>query len=201
MKLLRIVLVAIVLLLGLPFVIGLSMSSEWDVSSSVVIPAERIWVQYTVDDPSRWPQWNRLCPPAETVKSTGEAHQAGAFLTAENNGVNARWEITENTLGERVVIRRSQGEAVVGTSELTMRSVEGGTEVTYRDHGDLGGNPIARLFGSAVRARLRENVEKSLPSLKTLVLTVEKEEPEMLGKLKLAGEGAPKPEDAPPQDR
>lgn len=178
MKLLRIVLVAIVLLLGLPFAIGIFIPSEWDVSSSVVIPGERIWVQYTVDDPTRWPQWNRLCPPAETVKSTGGEHKVGAYLIGESNGVAVRWEITELEPGKRMVILRSQGETIVGTSELTMKEVEGGTEVTYRDYGDLGGNPIARLFASAVRARLQENVEMSLPSLKTLVPVVAKEERE-----------------------
>ena len=174
MKLFRIVLVLIVLLLGLPFVIGSFMSSEWDVEASVVIPSQRLMVHYVVEDPSRWPQWNALCPPAETLRLSGQKRGEGAVLTGGD--ADLRWEITASDPAKGITFTRGLGDTVQGTGEISYAEVEGGTEVTGRDHGDVGGNPMTRLFAGMVRTRLQENCDRSMTALKALVAIVEEEE-------------------------
>lgn len=175
MKLLRIVLILIVLLIGLPFAIGSFISSEWKVEASVVIPAPRLMIHYVVEDPTRWPQWNALCPPAETMKRSGAPRGIGSALVGGTPDAPVRWEIVESDPEKGVTFTRHLGETLLGTGEITYDEAEGGTRVTWCDHGDLGGSPITRLFAPMVRDRLQENCERSMQALKALVPQLRKE--------------------------
>ena len=99
-------------------------------------------------------------------------------ILTSGGDADLRWEITESDPAKGVTITRSLGGKVQGTAELTYQEVEDGTEVTWRDHGDVGGNPMTRLFAGVVRTRLQENCDRSMTALKALVAIVEEEEKE-----------------------
>ena len=168
------ILIALACLFGLVLVVGALLPSSYRVERSRVVraPAEVVYAQ--VADLRRWSDWApwhvERYPGAQWMFG-GAARGTGAVRSWTGEAVGAgtlSLSSGDPTTGVAYAASLDGGRARV-QGHISLASVEGGTQVTWVDEGEVGGNPFVHYLVPLVRSRLGEDFERALEGLGRVV--------------------------------
>lgn len=151
------------------FVLGYMKPQTWSAEHSVRAKASRAQVATDVLDFQRWPDWtvwNKTKDPEATWTYTGTPGQPGASMTWTGPVLGDGRMVLDEVSETRVVMSLFfGGEAAPNRVLFTFLEKAGHTMVTWRVEGDLGQNPIARLFGGTISRAVKKDIRANLASL------------------------------------
>jgi len=162
--------VFIVLLIG----VGFLLPKEWSVERKITIKAPPEQIHLYVSHLAKWQEWTDWTPEQDpTLQYTYEGPEEGV-------GATQRWTSERMGKGMLRIIRSdpSKGigyelyfeeEALPTLGEITYQPNDEGTVVVWKDHGNLGNNPINRYFGIIIEYMLGKQFESGLAKLKQKV--------------------------------
>lgn len=164
---------AVIVLLGGAFVCGYFMPGTWRAEAHTTIQAAPASIHPLIDDVRRYPEW---------FPWTKEKDPAIRYtFSGPPSGVGARLEWASDKVGHgTLTLTRSDpatgvaydlvfaGSRQPSHGEIALSTSGAGTLVTWSDGGELGQNPIARLFRAMVEKMLAAEFATSLARLKTL---------------------------------
>jgi hypothetical protein len=159
MRILRNVVLAIAALLVLFLAVAFFLPPRFAVERSTVIaaPADSIYVR--VATPRTWAAWSAWTASEDSTlvyTYAGPDSGDGAIMrfTAKQMG-DGELEIVETIPGRAVGYElRFAGTDMKVTGRVTLEPVAGGTKVTWRDAGDLGGNVLLRYLAPVLDRNL-----------------------------------------------
>jgi uncharacterized protein YndB with AHSA1/START domain len=131
---------------------GFLLPNRWHVSRSIIIEAEPEAVFPLIEDLSQWRHWtvwNRLNYHQLRFESEGSSRGLGAAQVWEDEELGElHVKITQCQPPRRVDYEQQFGkEGKVVSGQFSLRAQTEGTEVTWTQTGQLGGNPLARWVG------------------------------------------------------
>jgi hypothetical protein len=167
-RFLRLLVLGTGLLVVVIVVVGLFMPRSWSVERTRVVraPAER--VQAEVADLHTWEHW--------TPWSTSRDASLVVTFDGPPAGTGARmsWEGQRLGFGDLTLLAAERGVeyeiAFRGVDQRTRGAIliepdPAGARVTWRDGGELGWNPMMRLFAPVLEAKLGQDFEAGLGRL------------------------------------
>ena len=166
-KWLAVIIAAVVVLFIL---IGFALPKDYTVERTIVIEAEPAAVHTLVGELTAWDHWTPWLEADPTIKTTFGEITSGVGASQAWTGKSGSGELTFTQCSPEtgVIYDMSfdQGK-YVSIGGLDYKAVDGGTEVTWRMAGDMGGNPVRRYFGTMMDAMVGPMFEKGLAKLKT----------------------------------
>lgn len=172
MKIFKRSLVIVGLLLLLFIVIGNFLPTDYAVerSATIAAPAEAIFVE--IANLERWPEWgpwNAREYPSIQSEFSGAASGVGAVWNWTMDEGDGSMTITsaESTGGIVYELEVEEG-TIRATGIIELKETAPGTEVTWRQRGDLDG-VIARWFGLFFDSMMGPDFEAGLAGLETAV--------------------------------
>lgn len=174
MKVILFSIVAVVGLLLIAVICGCFMPTQWQAVATKHIDASPAAVHAFLDDThtwSEWTPWDKAKDPSVTYATSGSPHGVGAVFTWNGEKVGqGTLTLTKSDpsvgVAYDLVLR---GADRPSHGEVLLEGDGTGTKVTWKDGGDLGTNPIARLFRGVVERVLAVEFEAGLSKLKALV--------------------------------
>lgn len=172
-KLILFAILAVVFLLIVAVVCGYFMPTVWHAEQSIVIQAPAASVHALVDSPARWPEWfpwNAAKDP--NIRYTFHGPQSGvgaSFEWSSEKLAHGTLTISESDpkTGVKYGLVLSGFERPV-QGEIALVEANGATTVSYREGGELGTNPIARLMRGVVEGSLELQLGLALERLKAI---------------------------------
>ena len=156
---------AFALLLGGGFVLP----GTWQAERSASIAAEAERLLPYLDSPSGWREWTPW--PEVGIESEGPERGAGARIAWNHPEVGqGAFHILDVQGTSRVVYRVDVEEgAMVTVGSLELVPGAAGTQVTWREEGDFGWNPLMGYWALAMGRVQGREMEKGLERLRQLV--------------------------------
>lgn len=148
-------------------------SYEVERSISVKAPKERVY-PYLVDL-TTWPQWGAwfIRDPDMQVSYSGPDRAIGMTMTwlsqTEGNGTLVITALEHQHKMTYALTFPDMGTRSTGAFVLVEDSETGHTQITWRDTGELGNNPLYRYFGLVIDGMIGPDFETGLENLKTVV--------------------------------
>jgi hypothetical protein len=150
------------------------MPGTWRAEARTTIQAAPETVHPWIGDVERWPQWfpwNASKDPSVRYEFPGPRSGVGAVLVWKSEKVgHGTMTLTRSDpctgVAYDLVFQNSRQPA---HGEIALASEGGATTVTWTDGGELGKNPIARLFRAPVERMLSQEFADALARLKALV--------------------------------
>ena len=170
MKILKWLAIIIAVLVVLFVLIGFTLPKDYSVERSVVIKAEPAAVHTLVGELKAWDQWTPWLEADPTIETTFGATTTGVGASQSWTGESGSGQLTftQCSPDTGVLYDMSFNEGkYVSIGALDYKAADGGTEVTWRMAGEMGGNPISRYFGAMMDAMVGPMFEKGLNKLKT----------------------------------
>jgi hypothetical protein len=167
-------LLTVVVLLGGAFVTGYFMPGHWRAEARTTIAATPAAIHARLADVRTWPAWfpwTTAKDPSIRYTFSGAPAGVGAVLAWESQNVgNGTLTITRSDPSQGIAYdlvfagsrQPSHGEIALADAGT------GATLVTWSDGGELGANPIARLFRAPIEGMLAKEFSESLARLKAL---------------------------------
>lgn|GEM_PF-542158 len=144
----------------------------WYVESEIEVdaPAELIWEW--VASPSKYPEWtawNGVGDPSFQAEHFGGTGGYGAGYRWSSSSSAGELQVTDSEPHWRVTLtgRLEDKYPVQGTIELTPME-SGLIEVRWSEQGELGWDPVMRLFAPLIEKHMRLDFEAGLHTLKRL---------------------------------
>jgi hypothetical protein len=174
-KLILFSILAVVGLLGAAFVCGIFMPGKWHAEASGTVRAPPAAIYPWISEVKRWPEWfpwNTEKDPAITYAFSGPTAGVGAVLEWNSEKVgHGTLTITrsdpEKGIAYDLVLR---GSPLPSHGEIALAPAADGTLVTWSDGGEVGSNPVARLFRGVVEQMLAQEFAISLARLERVVI-------------------------------
>ena len=145
-------------------------SPEWEITRTRLIAAPQARIHATVADLHGWPEWtawSREADPDAVWSFEGAPAGQGAIMRWSGPRFGqGHLTITKAELSGieyEMVMESNGGMTVLG--EISYRPVEGGTEVSWHDRGDLGWNPLLRVLKPVFETTMGGAFEKGLEGL------------------------------------
>lgn len=163
------VLGALAALLVLFLVVGFVLPGTWSAQASVEIAAPPQAVFPWLDSPRAWTRWTPW--PDSGLVVGGPAHGVGASMSWNDSNLgDGHFQVVEAD-APRVVRYRVEVQKKSMRTDGTLRLQErnGQTEVTWREDGDFGHNPLMGYWARVMRRLQGAQLQKDLTKLKTLV--------------------------------
>lgn len=166
--------VAVAVILVLAVLAGFLMPKEWSVRSTATVQASPAAVHALVSTPRRYPEWvwwSKTKAPDIEYAFSGPESGVGAVLS---------WTSTNLGQGTLTVTRADPGQGIeyqlviAGFGDLPIHGVialaetGGVTNVTFTEDGQLGVNPIPRLFRGVIEGKLTWENDHALERLKAI---------------------------------
>ncbi len=172
---LRKITLGVLSLLVLGFVLSLFLPSTYEVERRLVIAAPPARIHGIVSDLHTWPDWtawNEKRDRSLRFEYAGPERGKGARMSWKGEQLGeGNLEILESDAarGQRMKISFSGG-AFTSLNEIEFREAGNGTEVLWRDRGELGFNPVARFiaYSGKVEDWIGRDLEIGLMRLKEL---------------------------------
>jgi hypothetical protein len=175
-KLILFAVISVVALLGLAFVCGIFMPGKWHVEAKATIQAPSSAIFPLLDDVGRWPEWfpwNTQKDPAITYAYPGKRSGVGAVLEWDSQKVgHGTMTLTESDPEKGIaydLVLRGSDQPTHGAISLVKEG--DATGITWTDGGELGANPIARLFRAMIEQMLTKDFLESLARLERVATT------------------------------
>ncbi len=170
MKIVKWLAIIIAVVVVMFVLIGFMLPKGYSVERSVVIEADPAAIHTLVGDLRAWEQWTPWLEADPTIETTfGETTSGvGASQTWTDKSGGGELIFTQSSADSGVIYDMSfdQGN-YTSTGAVDYKLVDGGTEVTWRMTGEMGGNPIKRYFGLMMDSVVGPMFEKGLHKLKT----------------------------------
>jgi hypothetical protein len=174
-KLILFAILSVVGLLAIAFVCGIFMPGKWHAQVSATLPARVERIYPLLDEVRRWPEWipwNTEKDPTITYSYPGKSNGVGAVLewNSEKLG-HGRYTLTKSDpVGgiEYDLVLRESDKPTHGVIALVPQG--DATVVTWSDGGDLGANPVARLFRAMIEQMLAKDFLESLGKIERLAI-------------------------------
>jgi hypothetical protein len=178
---------AVLVILTCAVVAGFLMPKQWSVRSATTVQAPPSAVHAILVDPRRFSEWSFISQkkaPDIVYAFSGPATGVGATLT---------WTSTNLGQGTLVLTRADADQGIEYQLEISgfgdhpirgavaLSDAGGVTNVALSEGGELGTNPIARLFRGVIEGKLAYEHDHALQRLKAIA------------------EGRPVPPEPPPQ--
>jgi hypothetical protein len=177
---------AVLVLLGGGLIAASFMEKRWSMETRTSVQAPASAVDALLSTPGRWPEWfpwSKVKAPDIVYTTSGPAAGVGASLA---------W--TSTNLGQgRLTLTKSDPTGVAYTlvisgfgefpihGEIQLQETAGVTVVSVKEGGELGSNPMMRLFRGVLEGKLKLDYDGALVRLKAIA------------------EGRPPPPEAPPR--
>ncbi len=181
MAILKNIVIALVVLLGLLAGIGMLLPRQVHVERSIVIDAPRATIFALVDGYkqfNKWSPWAALDPDAKYT-SEGPEFGVGAkqSWTGDPKKVGSgSQEIVEVKPMELVKSKLDLGPQGIASVQFALAAEASGTKVTWSLDSDLGAGPIGRYFGLMMDGWIGPDYEKGLAGLKALAESLPKQD-------------------------
>lgn len=169
-RILRVLVLGFGALVILVVAVGVFLPRSWSVERSRLLRATPERVQRELEDLKTWPEWtlwSRRGDESLVVTFDGPDHGPGARMS---------WEGQKLGFGSLTLTRAEPGAGV--EYEIQFRGVDqgtrgalklaaepAGTRVTWRDGGELGWNPMTRVFAPLIAAKLGQDFDTALARL------------------------------------
>jgi hypothetical protein len=170
LRLLKILIYGSGLLFLLMVVVGIFLPRRWEARASRTMPVPAARLQVLLEQPTEWVEWmpwSAAADPTLVVSFSGPVAGAGATLTFAGDmlGAGTMTIVAVRPAGGVDYELRFRGveEPTRGTLALTGTSL--GTRVEWTDGGDLGANPIPRVFKGLFEAKLALDFDRALAKL------------------------------------
>jgi hypothetical protein len=171
---LRVVVLGLGALVILSVLIGLFMPRTWTVERSRLVRATPERVQKELEDLRTWPEWtpwSRERDPSLAVTFDGPERGPGARMSwvGQRLGFGSLTLTRVHPLGgvEYEIQFRGVDQGTQGA--VTIAAEPAGSRLTWKDGGDLGWNPMMRLFTPVFTAKLGHDFDECLARLATRV--------------------------------
>jgi hypothetical protein len=172
-KALKIALWVVAVLLVVVFGGGMLLSPKWEVTRSRVIAAKPEAIHAYVGDLAKWPQWSPFDheDPAMVIECGQPSAGVGARRSwrSESMGNGSQTIVTSDPAKGLKLLLEIEGFPSFDV-EFAYEPSAGGTNVTWTDRGDAGGNPINRWFAVMMGPMLGSTFEKGLADLDAAVV-------------------------------
>ncbi len=181
MKILKIAGGVLAALVVLALVVGMMMPSGWKVERSIVVAAQPEQLVPLIATPKRWNSWaawnNEADPEATWLYFGGETGPGAKMAWRGPKMGQGLLEITSATTSQVTYQMEMEGELTLDGENTKMEggspakgtfalTAEGeGTRVTWTDAGDMGANPLMRLFVPMLEKMLGAHFEQGLANL------------------------------------
>ncbi len=171
MKVFTRIVLAVLALMLITLCAGFLMPSHYAVERSAVIaaPPESVWTRMaTLRTWGRWSAWTSRADPTLAYTYAGPETGQGAVMrwTSRKMGDGALSIVGAVPAQSVDYELRMTGSDFTAHGHIRLAPEGGGTRVTWRDDGDLGGNPVYRLMGPMMDAMLGGAFERSLQGLR-----------------------------------
>jgi uncharacterized protein YndB with AHSA1/START domain len=165
---------AVFVILVCALIAGFLMPRQWSVRSTTTVAAPPSAVQALLATPRRYPEWF----PWSKVKAPDIVYS----FSGPESGVGSALTWTSTSLGQgTLTLTRADPDAGVSYDlvisgfgehpihgQIALAALGGTTSVTLTEGGELGTNPIARLFRGVVEGKLTYEHDHALDRLKAL---------------------------------
>ncbi|MFT5290431.1 MAG: hypothetical protein ACI8QS_001229 [Planctomycetota bacterium] len=186
----------LVLILALA-AISFALPGSYEVQRSIVIAADAQRIQAPLSDLTTWPEWSAW-------SRERDASAEWSFSGDVGEGQEWKWEGEELGKGRLRLTKVIPGEGILyqiafidpdmqGTGHISIETSGESCTVTWTSRGELGRNPLNRLFGVFLDGILGPDLETGLAGIKR----VAEAGPQGIGAVE-AGESTG--EDSPPED-
>jgi uncharacterized protein YndB with AHSA1/START domain len=173
MKILKGLLVGLVVLVAALVAVGFLMPSQYRVERTARInaPPERVYA--LLADPrewKRWSEWNRRDPAMKLAYSGPSSGKGAAWAWESKSEGDGRMTFTNADAPRRIEYALefpSMGAKSKGA--LTLTADGPGTTVAWTNEGDVGRNPLMRLFVPFMDGMVGPDFAAGLANLKALV--------------------------------
>jgi hypothetical protein len=170
LRLLKILVYGSGLLFLLMVVVGVFLPRRWEARASrtLEVPPQR--VQALLEQPSEWVgwmPWSAEKDPSLVVSFSGPVAGEGAALTFAGDmlGAGTMTIVATRPAGGVDYELRFRGVEEPTRGSLALSPANFGTRVEWTDGGDLGANPIPRVFKGLFEAKLSLDFERALEKL------------------------------------
>lgn len=172
MKALKIAIISVVSFIVLFMLVGLVLPKNFHVERQISIESDKDIVFNHIVDLKQWREWGVWFErdPNMQVTYTGPDKQVGmkSSWVSEQEG-NGEMTIKGVTPGSQMIYNLYFPDFdMSSTGELTVVEKNGKTQVTWTNHGDLGGNPINGWFAMLMDGMIGPDFEAGLANLKKL---------------------------------
>lgn len=172
MRAVKTLLIVLVVLVAVVVAAGLMMPSQYRVERTAVINAPADKIYGFIADPREWKKWSVWNQRDPDMKITYSGSPAGA-------GAKWAWESKSEGSGNMTFTRAEPGRGIeyelafpdMGMSSrgaLTLGPEGSGTKVSWTNDGDVGKNPVMRLFVPFMDGMVGPDFAAGLANLKTL---------------------------------
>ncbi|MEO9967315.1 MAG: SRPBCC family protein [Reichenbachiella sp.] len=176
MKILLKVLLVIAILIGIVALIGVLSPSKVGIERSITInasPASIYEEVISLRKSNKWSPWFQIDPEGTTYVHSGPEEGVGCKMEwasdHEDVGTGSQ-EIVEAVENEKIRTKLYFGGFDEPSfANFLFNETEEGTEVTWTFEGDMGSNPINKLFGLFMDGLLGPSYEEGLANLKARV--------------------------------
>jgi len=177
MKIVKFCLLPLLVLVSLPFIVGLFFPDSWEVEVSTEIAATPAEIHPWVDELARWPEWMTPLPDAPPFEFEFDGAERGVGAVAISTSPNStvRWEITASDPEKGVWFDELLEGTVTAKGAILLEAQGGETRVTWTDRGSLGNSPIHRLFHPLMESTLESGFRHNLAGLKAHVEAADSE--------------------------
>lgn len=171
MKIVKFCLLPLLVLVSLPFIVGLFFPKEWNVEVSQEFDAAPEEIHPWIDELKRWPQWATMGAGESQFEFSFEGPEAGvgAVAFSKGSGSRIRWEITASDPQKGVWFDELLEGTTHAKGAITFEARGDTTLVTWLDKGTLGSIPVVRLFHPLMESSLTSAFEANLQTLKQKV--------------------------------
>lgn len=176
MKFIKIIGITLLVIIGFVLAIGFMAPSESNLERSITIDArpskvfdELKGIKYI----NAWSPWRKIDPEGTRYSYSGPELGVGSKVDWESDhsdvGVGSQ-EIIEISTNSKVRTKMFFGGMdTPNYADFILTEENGRTKVTWTFDGDMGSNPINKLFGLFMESLLGPPYEEGLQDLKTLV--------------------------------
>ncbi len=161
------------LLLGL-FLFGLFLPSEYKIERKIEIEGSLHTISNYITDLTKWEEWSYMSSKKDsTMKFVYKDSQFGKNSIANwkseymGEGILKIYDVQGNHKIHYEIIIGENDHRINGT--FTLDSLDGKVRLGWIDYGELGINPIARIFGMFMEKFIGKDQEESLQHLKKII--------------------------------
>ena len=172
MRIVRVLLVGLVILVAVLVAVGLMMPSTYRVERTAQINAPLEKVYALIADPrewKRWSVWNQRDPNMKITYSGPPSGRGAAWAwesKSEGNGSMTFTKVEPNRAIEYALTMPDMGMTSRGA--LRLSNAGSGTAVAWTNEGDVGKNPVFRLFVPFMDNMVGADFAAGLANLKAL---------------------------------
>lgn len=176
MKTLEKILFAVLVIAFLMVLIAFLLPAKWHVQQSIVIQAPAEKIHPYIEDLHRWQAWspwNTQTDPTVHFVYTGAPSGVGAAVSwlGQKTGQGSLM-ITKSDPSKGISYLLQLGpDSLPSNGRIDFETVNGQTQVTWSDEGELGNNPLNRYVGLAMQSVIAADLKDGLLRLKKLVET------------------------------